>query len=157
LKERQSVRRFFGRTLGFEIEQRVHGLVATHPKESAMTQTTQNLPATRNEGWGFYGTMNEHAEAAWPLALIAVADATGESIDTVRVFLDSRFGRHFADDVLNALDDGQRLPDAINAATRKWMAWTIGRKTSLDYGIPRSLPYLTGFVIHCGIIDEMAA
>lgn len=121
-----------------------------------MTQTA-NIPASRNEGWGLYGTMNEHAEAAWPLAMTAAANATGESLDTVRVFLDSRFGRHYADDVLNALDDGRGLPDAIAAATGKWMARTIGRQTSRTYGIPRGLPYLTGFVVHCGIIEECAA
>ncbi len=122
-----------------------------------MTKTTNEIPATRNEGWGFYGTMNEHAEAAWPLAMTAVANATGESLDTVRVFLDSRFGRHYADNVLDAFDVGRSLPDAIDAATSKWMAWTIGGRTSMDYGIPRGLPYLTGFVIHCEICDEMAA
>ena len=26
-----------------------------------------------------------------------------------------------------------------------------------QYGIPRGLPYLTGFVIHCEICEEMAA
>jgi hypothetical protein len=31
------------------------------------------------------------------------------------------------------------------------MGWTIGRQTSKQYGIPRGLPYLTGFVIHCEI------
>ena len=121
-----------------------------------MTQTA-NIPASRNEGWGLYGTMNEHAEAAWPLAMTAVANATGESLDNVRAFLDSRFGRHFADEVLNVVDEGKTLPDAIAAATSKWMAWTIGGRTSMDYGIPRGLPYLTGFVVHCGICDEMAA
>jgi hypothetical protein len=128
----------------------------TNAKESTMTQTA-NIPATRNEGWGLYGTMNEHAEAAWPLAMTAVANATGESLDIVRVFLDSRFGRHYADSVLDAFDDSRSLPDAIDAATRKWMAWTIGGRTSMDYGIPRGLPYLTGFLIHCEICDEMAA
>jgi len=34
------------------------------------------------------------------------------------------------------------------------MGWTIGRQTSKDYGIPRGLPYLTGFVIHCEIVEE---
>ena len=121
-----------------------------------MTQTA-NITATRNEGWGFYGTMNEHAEAAWPLAMTAVANATGESLDTVRVFLDSRFGRHYADSVLDAFDDSRSLTDAIAAATSKWMGWTIGRETSTNYGIPRGLPYLTGFVVHSGICDEMAA
>ena len=35
------------------------------------------IPATCNEAWGFWGTMNEHAAAAWPLAMTAIADATG--------------------------------------------------------------------------------
>ena len=122
-----------------------------------MTKTTNHIPTTRNEGWGFNGAMNEHAEAAWPLAMTAVASATGESLDTVRVFLDSRFGRHYADSVLDAFDDSRSLTDAIAAATSKWMAWTIGRQTSRNYGIPSGLPYLTGFVVHCGIIEECAA
>jgi hypothetical protein len=34
------------------------------------------------------------------------------------------------------------------------MGWTIGRLTSKQHGIPKGLPYLTGFVIHCEIIEE---
>lgn len=45
-------------------------------------------------------------------------------------------------------------PATVYVATCKWMAWTIGRQTSKDYGILRGLPYLTGFVIHCGIPDD---
>ena len=115
------------------------------------------IPATRNEAWGFWGTMNEHAATAWPMAMAAIADATGEDFDTVRAFLDSRHGRHFADDVHNALHDGHALPVAIAVATQKWMDWTIGRQTSKDYGIPRGLPYLSGFVIQSGIDAELQA
>ena len=119
--------------------------------------TTNHIPATQNTDWGFWGTMNEHAEAAWPQALVAISNATGQPLESVRIFLDSRHGRHFADDVQNGLYEGKTLADAINAATGRWMGWTIGRQTSEDYGIPRGLPYLTGFVIHCEICDEMAA
>lgn len=119
--------------------------------------TKQTIPATTNEIWGFWGTMNEHAAIAWPMAMTAVADATGESFDDVRAFLDSRYGRHYADEVHNGLYVGKTLKDAIDAATQKWMGWTIGRQTSKDYGIPRGLPYLTGFVIHCAILDEELA
>ena len=118
--------------------------------------TTKPIPATQNEGWGFWGTMNEQASAAWPLAMAAVSDATGQPRESVRIFLDSRYGRHFADDVLNQQDAGAGLADAIAATTQRWMAWKIGRLTNRDYGIPRGLPYLTGFVIHCEI-EEMAA
>ncbi|AET91699.1 hypothetical protein BYI23_B010920 [Burkholderia sp. YI23] len=44
------------------------------------------------------------------------------------------------------------LAAAIDAATHKWMGWTIGRATSRQHGIPRGLPYLTGFIIHCDIL-----
>jgi hypothetical protein len=115
----------------------------------------QPIPATQNDTWGFWGTMKEHAEAAWPLAMTAVSDATGQPLETVRIFLDSRHGRHFADDVLNQMQGGRRLAEAIHAANHRWMAWTIGRQTSKDYGIPRSLPYLTGFVIHCEMLEEL--
>ena len=119
--------------------------------------TTNHIPATQNTDWGFWGTMNEHAETAWPQAMTAISNATGQPLESVRIFLDSRHGRHFADDVQNGLFDGKTLQDAVNTATTKWMGWTIGRQTSKDYGIPRGLPYLTGFVIHCDICDEQAA
>ena len=119
--------------------------------------TASQIPATQNDAWGFWGTMNEHASAAWPLAMTAVSDATHQPLESVRTFLDSRHGRHFADDVLNQLHAGCDMVDAVNATTRRWMGWTIGRQTSKDYGIPRGMPYLTGFVIHCEICEELAA
>jgi hypothetical protein len=143
--------------LGFSIVQRVHTGVATiNPQEKTMT-TTNQIPATSNESWGFFGTMNEHAEAAWPIAMRAVAEATSQSLETVRIFMDSRYGRHFADSVLDQMHHGANLDDAINAATQEWMGWTIGRITSKEYGIPRGLPYLTGFVIYTEINDEALA
>ncbi len=120
------------------------------------TRPTSELPATRNQDWGFWGTLGEQAPAAWPLAMTRVAEATGEDLEAVRAFLDSRHGRHFADDVLNALNAGHLLAQAIAVATERWMGWTIGRRIGKDYGIPRGLPYLTGFVIHEGILAEAA-
>lgn len=116
--------------------------------------TTTQIPATQNEAWGFWGTMNEHASTAWPLAMRAISDATSQPLESVQVFLDSRHGRHFADDVLNEMLRGQTIQQAIDAAVSRWMGWTIGRQTSKDYGIPKGLPYLTGFVIHCEVTDE---
>ena len=119
--------------------------------------TSTQIPAPTVTDWGLYGTMNEQAEAAWPLAMTAISDATGQPLESVRTFLDSRHGRHFADDVQNGLYSGATLADAINAATRRWMSWTIGRSTSKQYDIPKGLPYLTGFVIHCEIVEESLA
>jgi hypothetical protein len=112
------------------------------------------IPATRNESWGFFGSMDQHATAAWPLAIRAISKATGESHDTVRLFLDATHGRHFADDVVNAMFGGLELAAAIDAAAQKWMGWTISLAASRRHGIPRGMPYLTGFVIHCDITSH---
>ncbi len=124
--------------------------------EMAMTNTI--LP-TANETWGFFGTIRHNADAgqAWPIAFRAIARATGCSEIGVREFLDSRHGRHFADDVANGLIKGRGLADAIDAAVDRWMNWTIDRRTSRETGIPRGLPYLTGFVTDCEIMAEANA
>ena len=146
---------FFDQSLGFAIEQRVNGVIANTHAEYMMTTT--KIPSSQNVNWGFWGTMKEHAQAAWPIAMTAISDATFQPLESVRAFLDSRHGRHFADDVLNGLHAGLNLHDAIHAATQRWMGWTIGRLTSKQHGIPKGLPYLTGFVIHCEIVEEALA
>ena len=120
------------------------------------TMNTINIPDPTVTDWGFWGTMQEEAPAAWAIALPAIARSTGCEFDAARAFLDSRHGRHFADEVRNHLLKDKALADAIDAAITEWMGWTIGRQTSKQYGIPRGLPYLTGFVIHCGILEEAA-
>ena len=145
---------FFDQSLGFCVDQRVNGAIANTETEPTMTTIQRaNIPATQNEAWGLFGTLGEHAEATWPIAMTAISDATNQPLESVRSFLDSRHGRHFADDVHNGLYAGANLNDAINAATQRWMGWTIGRQTSKDYGIPRGMPYLIGFVIHCEIVE----
>jgi hypothetical protein len=98
--------------------------------------------------------MEQHAANAWPLAMVRIAEATGADLEAVRAFLDSRHGRHFGDSVQDQLYGGKALDAALAAAIGQWMGWTIGRQTSKDYGIPRGLPYLTGFVVHAGIMAE---
>jgi hypothetical protein len=131
------------------------------PPETTMTTTI--LP-TRNTEWGFFGTIarietspaTEPAEA-WAIAARRIAEATEASPEGVRDFLDSRHGRHFADDVANELWKGETLKVAIDAAITRWMGWRIDRKTSRDEGIPRGLPYLTGWVTHFQILYELQA
>jgi hypothetical protein len=122
-----------------------------------MITTPTTIPAPTTEAFGFWGTMNEHAEAAWPLAMHAIAEATDLPLEAVRAFLDSRHGRHFADSVLNGLFYGATLEDAITSATRQWMTWTISRRTARESGIPAGLPYLTGWVIQAEILDQESA
>ncbi|MDI3470359.1 MAG: Topoisomerase IA [Pseudolabrys sp.] len=114
---------------------------------------------TNNEAWGFWGTIRHHdnPEQAWPVAFKAISTATGCADEGVRDFLDSRHGRHFADDVTNGLFEGRSLADAIDAAIERWMTWTIDRRTSRETGIPRGLPYLVGFVTDCEMMSEADA
>jgi hypothetical protein len=115
------------------------------------------IPATENEDWGFYGGMQDNAEVAWLLAMTAISNATGEPLESVRLFLDSRHGRHFSDDVRNQMLVGKHVEQAIHAAITQWMGGTINLQTSKQYGIPRGLPHLTGFVIHCEVTEESLA
>ena len=119
---------------------------------------------TQNPTWGFFGTIEragESAETAWELAFTAIQDATGAhdgnayGPEGVRDFLDSRDGRHFADEVANALSDGLQLEAAISAATDSYLGWKIPRRLSRTTGIPAGLPYLTGMVGHYAIEADL--
>ena len=112
------------------------------------------MPNTQNESWGFWGTMGGYASIAWPIAMREISNITGEPHDSVRAFLDSRQGRHFADSVQDGLLRNPDIHAAVAQAIAKWMEWKIGRITACESGIPRGLPYLTGFVIHAQIIEE---
>jgi hypothetical protein len=118
---------------------------------------------TENTAWGFWGTISRQEvtqvdpEAAWAKAMRAIAEVTTMPESAVRDFLDSRHGRHFADDVTNGLARGLGLEAAIDAAVERWMGWTIGKRIEREQGIPHDLPYLTGFVAHAEIEAEIAA
>jgi hypothetical protein len=125
--------------------------------------TTTILPSQNTE-WGYWGTVarieNDPAAdpaKAWEIASRRIAEVTTTSPEGVRDFLDSRHGRHFADDVANGLWKGDTLPEAVNAAIARWMGWRISRATERDEGVPRGLPYLTGWVTHFQNLDEMEA
>lgn len=106
-----------------------------------------------NTEWGFCGA---HGEAAWEMALGKIMEATNSAAEPVALFLDSRFGRQFADDVSNGLlsldvltlQRDANMEAAIDKAIARWMGWTISKATEGQYGIPAGLPYLTGFVWH---------
>ena len=65
----------------------------------------------------------------------------GLDAGTVATFLDTRHGRHFADDVVNEFAAGKAIAEAIEAATVRWMAWRISPRTAHETDILRGLPY----------------
>ena len=102
-----------------------------------------------NASHGFCGTIRQHAEPhhAWMLAIDAVATATSASEEGVRAFLASRSGRHFGDEVANAICSGRDLATAIDGVVERWMELRITPLIETEIGIPQGLPYLTGFVM----------
>jgi hypothetical protein len=92
--------------------------------------TTTILP-TGNETWGFWGTSTANgydAAMAWEAASDALATAFDLTPSQVRDLLDSRFGRHLADD-LSFIEGGPVSPQAIEThimtrlANRQWRRW----------------------------------
>lgn len=123
-----------------------------------MTDTFTALP-TKNEVWGFYGTIEQArlavpTSAIWIQASIELHETTCADADAVRAFLDSRHGRHFADDVVGFAQT-QPVEQAIDSAITRWMGWLISARTERETGIPRGLPYLTGYIQHAAIEAEV--
>jgi hypothetical protein len=104
-----------------------------------------------NTEWGFCGA---HGESAWEMAHEKIMAAINSAPQVVALFLDSRFGRQFADDVSNELLTTPDMASAIDAAVTKWMGWSISKATEGQYGIPAGLPYLTGFVCHMEVTAD---
>ncbi|MDF1621195.1 hypothetical protein [Pseudothioclava nitratireducens] len=124
------------------------------------------LPS-RNEDYGFFRTLtvcperDRRSAEVWALASRMIAEAIGADSEDemigIRDFLDSRIGRHFADDVVgNMTGCNIGLEAAIVSAIRRWQGWRIDRATERSEGIPAGLPYLTGWVQHFAVEAAMA-
>jgi len=129
--------------------------------------TAHVILPTRNEANGFFGTITicslreRRTAEVWTLASTLIAQAVHADSEDEMIgvpdFLDSRMGRHFADDVVGELQSGVANSEtAINTAIRKWLGWRISRRTEREEGIPEGLPYLTGWVQHFAVAAAMA-
>lgn len=87
----------------------------------------ESVLPTKNPDWGFFGSVaaefehnsNENAKKAWPIAFVEVQKATGWGDTKVRDWLDSRNGRHFADQCADFGVD-KDMKDAISQAAKFW-------------------------------------
>lgn len=129
--------------------------------------TTHPILPSRNEDYGFFRALtvcpqrDRRSSEVWALASRLVAEAmhadSEDEMIGIRDFLDSRMGRHFADDVVgNMTGCAIGLEAAIGSAIRRWQDWRTSRKTEREDGIPAGLPYLTGWVQHFAIMAAMA-
>src|SRR5215204_4908351 len=114
-----------------------------------MQNESSTILPSANESRGFFGTIRQHADAhaAWMLAMGAIAKATGCSDEAIRAFLDSRYGRHVADEVASAMCSGCDLAASVDGVIERWMELRINPLIEREIGIPQGLPYLTGFVL----------
>ena len=129
--------------------------------------TTPVILPSRNPDHGFFGTLTTCPERdrrsveVWVLASTLIAKLTRatseEEMIGIRDFLDSRMGRHFADDVVsNMTSCNIDCETAIKSAIRRWQDWRISRHIEREDGIPAGLPYLTGWVQHFAVAASMA-
>ena len=124
---------------------------------------TELVLSSQNEAYGFYGQMtacalrNRPTHQIWTVACAFIGLATNAGTEDemrgIRDFLDSSMGRHFADDVIDALQ-GRAMNNetAIIKAIEKWQGWSISNETQRKEGIPAGLPYLTGWVQHFAVM-----
>ena len=78
--------------------------------------------STNNPSYGFFGTIQRNrgekgAQQAWSVAFATIQKSVpkAEPVD-IRNYLDSRYGRHVADQVL----EGTSVQDQINLRTRRF-------------------------------------
>ena len=119
---------------------------------------------TRNTVHGFYGTItvtplrDRTSDAFWMLAATHIAAATGGrseiEMEGVRDFLDSRMGRHFADELVDRMARGTSAEQALHETIAQWCRRRITRATERHEGIPAGLPTLVGWVQHFAIYAE---
>jgi hypothetical protein len=100
--------------------------------------TTHAVLPSRNKDYGFFRTLtvcpqrDRPSDEVWMLASTLIAKAirptTEEEMIGIRDFLDSRIGRHFADDVVGNMT-GCKIDSAtaIRSSIRRWQDWRISR------------------------------
>lgn len=108
---------------------------------------------TQPHAQDFIAAMGRHAHFAWPLAMVAVSEGTGRSMEEVGTFLDSRWGGRFARHVLSQMDAGQTLADALQSAVQVGMKWVVSARTAAAEGVPPGMPYLVALVAHAARME----
>ncbi len=106
------------------------------------------LPSSRFPSRGYWNTMRKASiepALAWPIAMMALIDATGEPVEAIRVFLDSRMGDQFAREVIEHMGAGVGLGRAVRIVTDTWMARSLDEIARLVYRLD-ALPFLVGWI-----------
>lgn len=114
------------------------------------------VPTCWNEDFGFYGTMEDalhNAREAWPLAVWIVAEVSDESmIKVVGAFLDSRWGRKYACEVIEQINGGMTLEEALRHVAEIWMNQPPSPRTRAENYIYKEYSYLVGVMYAAAMI-----
>lgn len=122
--------------------------IAAEPKARPPDAATLELPSSRFPSRGYWNTMLKagiEPALAWPIAMLALIDATGEPVESIRVFLDSRMGDQFARAVIEHIGSGVGLGRAVRIVTDAWMARSLDEIARLVYRLGE-LPFLLGWI-----------
>jgi hypothetical protein len=144
-----------------DIVQRLKSVLSFDPRSMALLQQIsaevqappcptriRDLPRPRNPSRGFWGTLHKagiEPAIAWPIALMVLNDTTGEPLEAVRVFLDSRMGDQFARAVVVQAHAGIGLGGAVRLVADDWMARPLDDIARLVYRLD-DLPFLVGWI-----------
>ena len=106
------------------------------------------LPSTRHPGRGYWNAMRKASiepAMAWPVALLMLAEMTGEPVESVRVFLDSRMGEQFAHAVIERLHARVGLGRGVRMVADAWMARPLDDIARLVYQL-EAQSFLVGWI-----------
>lgn len=98
---------------------------------------------TRNEYYGFYGTIHlalASADESWSMAIEKIAELTGHEHEDIGAWLDTKGGRHIADNVIDRLNNTD-LNSAIDEAVNKWNGFRLTGEHRRN-GAPACATYL---------------
>lgn len=93
------------------------------------------IPQTQNKMYGFYGTCDDaglNPDEFWNAAVEQIHQITNECPQDIAIFLDSRSGRHFANDVISQFYRHKNQQVAIDLATKSWQCYPSGKLRWLD-------------------------
>jgi hypothetical protein len=127
--------------------------------------TNRTILPSQNTAYGFYGTVTICPErdctsaTFWTLASTLIAEAVNAQGEAemigIRDFLDSKLGRHFADEVIDTLRTARTgTKAALETTINTWQRRGISAQTEASHGIPEGLPLLDGWVTHYAILAE---
>ncbi len=124
-------------------------LQQVHAEANATKSSHLPLPSPRHPARGYWNAMRKagvEPAMAWPVALLMLVEVTGEPLESIRIFLDSRMGEQFAHAVIELLRAGVGLGRAVRMVADAWMARPLDDIARLVYRLDDDPSFLLGWI-----------